>query len=348
LGYLSELIEDGFQVFNEPAAEPRVTRNEPTMSKKHSISSSSSIETSSSGVSSTAEADWWADNERRTPNFELFESFSGEEETEPAPHHISEPENPHPTRNDSASTQVADNPLEEPIESNSQEFEIPEHSSQYGSHDQAAADEALAERLADFQADFQRPSDLFDEEYRESDSSAFMREQYQQDRELAEMLSAGLDPDMDRETLELIKRLSGDSPQDFHSFLDQEAENEALIAELSDSHVLQDWELAKRLAEDTPQDMKEHLRQLQEQEEYARLAQEAWDEDVRAREREELAVLAEIARLEELEILEQLRRERMADCTACSEEGEKEEMAMLSCSHGYCTGCIRGKILQLL
>ncbi|RPB13662.1 hypothetical protein P167DRAFT_107531 [Morchella conica CCBAS932] len=292
------------------------------MSKKHPMSSSSSIETSSSGASSTAEANWWADNQRRASGVELFENFSGEEE-----------------RNDPAS---ANSPLEEPTESNRKGFEIPEHPPQYGSRDQVAADEALAERLANFQADFQRPSDLFDEEEdRESNSSAFMRKQYQQDRELAEMLSAGLDPDMDRETLELIKRLSGDSPQDFHSFLDQEAESEALIAELSDSHVLRDWELARQLAEDTPQDMEEHLRQLKEQEEYARLAQEAWDEDIRKREREELAVLAEMARLEELEILEQLRRERMADCTACSEEGEKAEMAMLSCSHGYCTGCIK-------
>lgn len=335
MGYLSELIEDGFQIFNEPAAEPQVTRNEPNISKNHPMSSSSSIETLSSGVSSTAEANWRADNERRTSEVELFENFF-------------ESENPHSTRNGPTSFHVANNPLEDPTKFNRQRFEIPEHPPQYGSHDQVAADEALAERLANFQADFQRPSDLFDEDDRESNSSAFMRKQYQQDRELAEMLSAGLDPDMDRETLELIKRLSGDSPQDFDSFLDQEAENEALIAELSDSHVLRDWELARQLAEDTPQDMKEHLRQLQEQEEYARLAQKAWDEDIRKKESEELATLAEMVRLEELERLERLRRERMADCTACSEEGEKVVMAMLSCSHGYCTGCIKGRILQLL
>lgn len=39
---------------------------------------------------------------------------------------------------------------------------------------------------------------------------------------------------------------------------------------------------------------------------------------------------------------EEERRARMADCVSCMEEGEKKDMCMLGCEHGYCGGCVAG------
>lgn len=309
-----EIGGDGFQLYNGPTGKRPVTFSRPSI-LKNSISSSSSIETSSSGASSTLQADLLADDERQASEFKPFRDFSSTGGAEPS----------HPLKKDPVPVQVVDNPLDSP-DSSRQEYGFPEYSpkSTHGSSNRSHS-----------QTDFQIPSNLFDDEDGGSGSSSLLREQLQRDRELAEMISAGLDPDMDPETFELIKRLSQDSPQDFNQLLDQEAEREALLAELTspappDLHVLQDWELAMQLAEGSPQDMEEHMRQIREQEEFARLEQEAWDEDIRRMQREE------IVRLEEEE-----RRERMADCTACSEEGEKIRMAMLPCDHGYCSTCIR-------
>lgn len=225
-------------------------------------------------------------------------------------------------------------------------------------NEQIERDGALAEVLAVFEADFQTPADLFDGEILDSKEYISQLEQFQRDRELAEKMAMDYEPGFDPDTLALVAMLADDTPQDYEELLQQEIATERLIAELSrgtcqDFDTMlkiqkRDQDLARQLAEDSVQDPCEYLRQIEEQAEYARKTQKAWDKDVKKRREEEAKRLAEEARLEEIKRIkeeeERRRKERMATCLVCQEEDERTNMAILSCTHAYCRDCIRRMI----
>lgn len=74
-----------------------------------------------------------------------------------------------------------------------------------------------------------------------------------------------------------------------------------------------------------------------EEEERRRLAAEMAERERRAQvERER------IAREEAERRAEEERRRKMAECVSCMEEGERTEMCVLDCGHGYCGSCVAG------
>jgi hypothetical protein len=123
---------------------------------------------------------------------------------------------------------------------------------------------------------------------------------------------------------------------------------------------------------------REHKRHMEEEAAAARKAQEDWNKEIikleeearrraeelrrEARKREERiraeAAAAEQKRLAEekaktareaealkaKEAEERRRKESMATCLVCQDEDEKSKMAILSCTHAYCGGCIKRMI----
>jgi len=74
-----------------------------------------------------------------------------------------------------------------------------------------------------------------------------------------------------------------------------------------------------------------------EEEERRRLAAEMAERERRAQ-----IERARIAREEAERRAKEERRRKMAECVSCMEEGERKEMCVLSCGHGYCGGCVTG------
>jgi DNA repair exonuclease SbcCD ATPase subunit len=74
-----------------------------------------------------------------------------------------------------------------------------------------------------------------------------------------------------------------------------------------------------------------------EEEERRRLAAEMAERERRAQ-----IERARVAREEAERRAKEERRRKMAECVSCMEEGERKEMCVLSCGHGYCGGCVTG------
>jgi hypothetical protein len=93
----------------------------------------------------------------------------------------------------------------------------------------------------------------------------------------------------------------------------------------------------KRAVEEAERREAEDRRREAEEEAARRAEEERRDAEDRRRQAEEEAALR----------AEQERRARVAECVSCTEEGEKKDMCMLSCEHGYCRGCVAGSYLPV-
>ena len=94
----------------------------------------------------------------------------------------------------------------------------------------------------------------------------------------------------------------------------------------------------KRAVEEAERREAEDRRREAEEEAARRAEEERREAEDRRREAEE-----EAARRAEEE-----RRARVAECVSCTEEGEKSDMCMLNCEHGYCRGCVAGSYLPFI
>jgi hypothetical protein len=92
-------------------------------------------------------------------------------------------------------------------------------------------------------------------------------------------------------------------------------------------------------------DVKKANQAAKEAEEAIRKRAREEEEEIRRLEQQQ-RLLADKARKEEearRAAIEAERRARQADCTVCAETAEKSNMAILSCNHAYCGGCVSRK-----